>query len=59
MRGCGINWVFKKDGYLRMDVEDGIGGGKSVRLSRVGYEKGIEKDVVIIVDWRYNEELGF
>lgn len=37
----------KKDSHPRVDIEDGIGSGKNVRLSRGVFKKVIEKDMVI------------
>lgn len=36
-----------KDSFPRMGVEGGTGSGKNVKLTRVVYEKGTEKDMVI------------
>lgn len=43
----------KKGNHSRMAIEGEIGSRKNVRLSRVVYEKGTEK--YIMVDWRHND----
>ena len=54
-----VTFCLKGDSHPRVAVEGGNGSGKSVRLSSGVYEKGTEKDMVIMVDWRHSEEMGF